>query len=280
MKILDGKKVRDILAEKIKKELKKLKAKPTLAIVQVGNNPASAVYIQQKKLFGEKLGCNVRHIHFWEKTSESALLLKIKKLNADKKVNGIIVQLPLPNHIDEMKIIEHISPGKDVDGLNSKNLHFLLENIPGGFTPATTKGIVSLLDFYKILIEGKKVTVVGRSLLVGKPTALAFLNRNATVTVCHSKTKDIKNEIKRADIIVSAIGKPKFIKKNFVKSGQIIIDVGITKTGEKFFGDVDFKPVSKIVRAITPVPGGVGPMTVVSLFENILLSYKRQKGLR
>ena len=278
--ILNGKKVRDFLAKKIQSELKKLDASPTLAIVQVGKNEASSVYIRQKKLFGEKLGFEVRHIQLNEKTSELNVLLQIEKLNSDENINGIIVQLPLSKHIDTIKVIETINPAKDVDGLNSKNLRFLLENISGGFIPATTKGILSLLDFYKIPLAGKKVAVVGRSLLVGKPTVLALLNRNATVTVCHRKTKDLKGEVKKADIVVIAAGNPQFIKKSFVRSGQVVIDVGITKVRGILFGDVDFQQVSKVVKAITPVPGGVGPMTVVSLFENVLLSYKRQKGLK
>lgn len=278
--ILDGKKVRDILAEKIKKELHELRAKPKLAIVQVGNNEASSVYIEQKKLFGEKIGFTVLHKKFDEKISETELVREIEKLNADKNVNGIIVQLPLPAHIDTNQILEDIAQEKDVDGLNSKNMQLLLENKLGGFTPATTKGILTLLDFYKIPIEGKKITVVGRSFLVGKPTAIAFKNRNAIVTVCHRKTKDLKGEVKKADIVVIAAGNPQFIKKSFVRSGQVVIDVGITKVRGILFGDVDFQQVSKVVKAITPVPGGVGPMTVVSLFENVLLSYKRQKGLK
>jgi methylenetetrahydrofolate dehydrogenase (NADP+)/methenyltetrahydrofolate cyclohydrolase len=165
-----------------------------------------------------------------------------------------------------------------VDGLNSKNLRSLLDGQSNniGFIPATTKGILSLLDFYQIAIEGKKVVIIGRSLLVGRPTALAFLNKNATVTICHTKTKNLRSEVKNADIVIVAIGKPHFIKKGFVKKGQVIVDVGITKVGNNILGDVDFKPVSKIVRAITPVPGGVGPMTVVSLFDNLLTAYKRQ----
>lgn len=278
--ILNGKKVRDFLAKKIQSELKKLDASPTLAIVQVGKNEASSVYIRQKKLFGEKLGFFVEHIQLSKTVSETALISKIQKLNNDKKINGIIVQLPLPKKINTVKVIDTIAIEKDVDGLNSKNLRFLLENIPGGFIPATTKGILSLLDFYKIPLLGKKVTVVGRSLLVGKPTVLALLNRNATVTVCHRKTKDLKGEVKKADIVVIAAGNPQFIKKSFVRSGQVVIDVGITKVRGILFGDVDFQQVSKVVKAITPVPGGVGPMTVVSLFENVLLSYKRQKGLK
>lgn len=275
MKILDGKKVRDILAGKIQSDLKKLHAKPKLAIVQVGDNPASSLYIKQKKAFGEKLGFLVEHIHLAEKISETDVLIKIKKLNSNKNIHGIILQLPLPKHINTRNLIESIAPQKDIDGLHSKNLSALMTHSEGGFIPATTKGILSLLDFYKIPIEGKKVTVVGRSLLVGAPTALAFLNRNATTTVCHRKTKNLKDEVKKADIVVVAIGNPEFITKSFVKKGQIIVDVGITRTPQGILGDVDFLPVSKIVKAITPVPGGVGPMTVLSLFENLLLAYKR-----
>lgn len=280
MKILDGKKVRDVIAEKIKDELKKLKIKPKLVVIQVGGNERSSVYVNQKKLLGEKLGFLVEHVNLPMNISEEELMSKIGLFNSNDSVSGIIVQLPLPDRIDEGKIIETISPEKDVDGMNSKNLRLLLENKAGGFIPATTKGIITLLDFYKIPIEGKKAVIVGRSVLVGKPTALAFLNRNATVTICHSKTKNLKNEIRGADIIIAAIGNPGFIKKSFVKAGQVIIDVGITKVGEKLLGDVDFDSVSKIVKAITPVPGGVGPMTVISLFENVLISYKHQKGLK
>jgi len=282
MKILDGKKVSNFIAEKIKLELKKLDEKPKLAIIQIGNNERSDVYVRQKKNFGEKLGFEVELIQFDNKISEKSIISKIESLNLDTFVNGIIVQLPLPKNINILNVIEAISPEKDVDGLNSKNLQFLFENGQSennGFIPATTKGIISLLDFYKIPLEGRKVVVVGRSLLFGKPTALVLLNKNATVTICHSKTKNLKKEIKNADIAVIAIGKPNFIKKSFVKKGQVIIDVGITKVGNNIFGDVDFKSVSHIVSAITPVPGGVGPTTVVSLFENVITAYKRQKNV-
>lgn len=279
MKILDGKKVCDFIAEKIKLELKKNAAKPKLVIIQVGNDERSSVYVKQKKIFGEKLGFEVEYIQLDKKISGNELISKIESFNTDKSVNGIIVQLPLPKNINPIKIVEIINPEKDVDGLNSKNLRFLLDGVSGGFVPATTKGIFSLLDFYKIPIEGKKVVVVGRSLLVGRPTALAFLNRNATVTICHSKTKKLNEETKNTDILVVAIGKPNFIKKSFVKKGQVIIDVGITKVGNNLVGDVDYKSVSSIVKAISPVPGGVGPMTVVSLFENLLIAYYRQQRL-
>jgi methylenetetrahydrofolate dehydrogenase (NADP+)/methenyltetrahydrofolate cyclohydrolase len=280
MKILDGKKVRDFIAEKIVSKLKLLSVSPKLAIIQVGNDERSSVYVKQKKIFGEKLGFEVEYIQYDKKISENELISRIESLNLDNFVNGIIVQFPLPQNINPVRVVETIDPQKDVDGLNSKNLRSLLDGSStknNSFIPATTKGILSLLDFYKIPIEGKKVVIVGRSLLVGRPTAMAFLNRNATVTICHSKTKGLSKEIKNADIIVAAIGKPNFIKGNMVKKGQVIIDVGITKVGDVIFGDVDFKNVSKIVRAITPVPGGVGPMTVVSLFENLLMAYNIQK---
>jgi len=274
--ILDGKKVRDFLADKIQKELKGLKVRPKLVIIQVGNDERSSVYVRQKKIFGEKLGFEVEHLEFDDSLKEEELISKIDHFNNDKKVNGIIVQLPLPKKIDTIKIVETIKKEKDVDGLNSQNLRLILEGNESGFVPATTKGVMSLLDFYQIPIEGKKVTIVGRSLLVGRPTSLMFLNRNATVTVCHTKTENLKDEVRGADIVIVATGSPKLIKKDFVKDGQIIIDVGITKVGDKLLGDVDFESVSKIVKSITPVPGGVGPMTVVSLFENLLLAYNIQ----
>lgn len=280
VKILDGIKVRNFIADKVKSELGKIKIKPKLVIFQIGEDPRSTVYIRQKKIFGEKLGFEVEHIELDTNIKETELISRINIFNSNPMVNGIIVQFPLPKHIDSGKIFENISPEKDVDGLNSKNLKLLFEGSGKkdfGFIPATTKGIISLLDFYQIKIEGKKVTIIGRSLLVGRPTAMAFLNRNATVTICHSKTKKLKDEMKSSDIIVSAIGKPNFLKKNFVKKDQIIIDVGISKTKNGVVGDVDFKNVSKIVKAIAPVPGGVGPMTVISLFENLLLAYNRQK---
>ena len=284
MKILDGKTVRDYIANKIKIELTRFKAKPKLVIIQVGNDERSSVYVKQKKIFGEKLGFEVEYIQLDKpkgdiKVFERDIISRIESFNSNKFINGIIIQLPLPKNIDPLKIIETIDPEKDVDGLNSKNLRFLLEGRPingHGFIPATTKGILLLLDFYKISIEGKKVVVIGRSLLVGRPIALSFLNRNATITICHSKTKNLKQEIKNADIVVTAIGEPKFINKSFVKAGQVIVDVGITKVGDVLLGDVDFKGVSGVVKAISPVPGGVGPMTVVSLFENLLIAYKRQ----
>ncbi|MDD4803797.1 MAG: bifunctional 5,10-methylenetetrahydrofolate dehydrogenase/5,10-methenyltetrahydrofolate cyclohydrolase [Candidatus Pacebacteria bacterium] len=279
MQILDGKKVRDIISLKIKEELNKINARPKLVIIQVGDEERSTIYVRQKKIFGEKLGFEVEYINLDKNIREEELISKIEILNSEETVNGIIVQLPLPKDFDTYKIVDSISPEKDVDGLNSTNITKLVRNESLSFIPATTKGILSLLDFYNIDVTGKKVVVVGRSLLVGRPTVFSMLNRNATVTVCHSKTSNLKEEVKSADVVIVAVGKPNLVTEDFIKEGQVIIDVGITKVGDKLVGDVDFDLVSKKVEAITPVPGGVGPMTVVSLFENLLLAYKKQRSL-
>ncbi len=277
--ILDGKKVRDIISEKIKDELNKINTKPKLVIIQVGIDERSTIYVRQKKIFGEKLGFEVEYINLDKDIKQEDLISKIEVLNSEETVNGIIVQLPLPKDFDVYKIVDSIKPEKDVDGLNSINISKLFRNESLSFIPATTKGILSLLDFYNIDVSGKKVVVVGRSLLVGRPTIFSMLNRNATVTVCHSKTSNLKEEVKNSDIVIVAVGKPNLITEDFVKKGQIIIDVGITKVGDKLLGDVDFESVLEKVEAITPVPGGIGPMTVVSLFENLLLAYKKQHNL-
>lgn len=275
MKVLDGKIVRDKIAEGLAKKVAGFDKKPKLAIVQVGHLPESDIYIGQKKIWAEKMGIEVLHEIVDEKTSEENFIKKIKELNSDKSVHGIIVQLPIPQKFDQYKIIESIDPVKDVDGLTSENVKKLLNNVLGGHVPATAKGIITLLDYYKIPISGKKAVIVGRSNLVGKPSVLCFLNRDATVSVCHKKTKKLSEEIKNADIIVVAVGSAKLIKKNFVKKGQIIIDVGINsvKGTHKAVGDVDFENVKKIVKAVSPVPGGVGPMTVVTLFQNLVDAY-------
>jgi methylenetetrahydrofolate dehydrogenase (NADP+)/methenyltetrahydrofolate cyclohydrolase len=270
IKILDGKKVRDSLAEKLREKIAKLGKKPKLVIFQVGNDERSSTYIRQKKIFGEKMGFSVEHIQFDTNIEENEFISKIGEKNADENVTGIIVQMPLPENLNPVRITDAISPKKDADGLSSVNIKKFFVNDKTAIIPATAKGIISFLDFYNIKISGKKVVVLGRSLIAGKSIANAFLNRDATVTVCHSKTKNLKIETKSADILVVAVGKAKFIKKDFVKKGQVVIDVGINKLKDKICGDVDFDNVSKIVSAISPVPGGVGPMTVISLFENML----------
>src|SRR3989344_9485454 len=231
MKILDGRIVRDKIAQRLTSEIAKLKSRPKLVILQVGDLAESNAYIRQKILFGQKIGAIVDHQKLPENISQKNLQTTISKLNTDPSVIGIIVQMPIPASLDKDTIIDSITPQKDVDGLTSVNLKLLWENRSEGHIPATTKGILTLLDYYKIPIAAKKVVVVGRSFLVGKPTALAFLNRNATVTICHKETRNLKLETKNADILVVAI---------------------------------------------TPVPGGIGPMTVASLFENLLEAYKRQ----
>ena len=270
IKILDGKKVRDSLAEKLREKIVKLGKKPKLVIFQVGNDERSSTYIRQKKIFGERIGFDVEYVQFDTTIAESELIEKINQKNSDESVSGIIVQMPLPTSLNPVKITDAISPRKDADGLSSANIKKFFVNDKSAIIPATAKGIISLLDFYKIKIAGKKVVVVGRSLIAGRSIANAFLNRDATVTVCHSKTKNLKKETKLADILVVAVGKVKLIKKDFVKKGQVVIDVGMNKSKNGLCGDVDFDEVCKIVSAITPVPGGVGPMTVISLFENML----------
>lgn len=287
MLILDGKKVREQIAVKLRERILSLPEKPSLAIIQVGDNEESNTYIKQKKMFGESIGARVEHVRLGAKTSQKELLEAIEKLNRDQAIHGIIVQMPIPGSLDKSEVVDAIAPQKDVDGMGQANIKALWENREGGFVPATTKGIMALLVFYDIQVSGKHVVVVGRSPLVGKPTAQALLNADATVTVAHSKTHDLPSVTKMADILVVAAGKPHFIQRDHVREGQVVIDVGITAvTGEKLddelaektiAGDVHFDAVKDIVAAISPVPGGVGPMTVASLFENLVEAYERQQ---
>jgi len=273
--ILSGKVISEQMAGELAKKIIGLKISPKLVIVQVGNNEASNKYIEYKKKFAEKIGVQIVHKKYDEKVDEKTLISDIKKYNTDTSVHGIIVQLPISKNLNKSKVIESIDPKKDVDGLTSSSIKKLFDNEPG-FVSATTKGILKILDHKKINLAGKKVVVVGRSSLVGKPTALALMNRNATVTICHSQTKNLEEETKRADILIVAIGKPKMITKKFVSLGQIVIDVGITveldESKKKVVGDVDFENVKNIVQAISLVPGGVGPLTVACLFENVVLA--------
>lgn len=284
-KILDGKKVRDKIVKDLAREIKKLQVKPKLVIIQVGDLLQSNTYIKQKILFGEKIGALVEHKKLDEKFSQIDLEVLISNLNSDNSVHGIIVQMPIPKELDKNEIINKINPLKDVDGLTATNLKLLFENTKGGYIPATTKGIITLLNYYQIPVHGKNITVVGRSSLVGKPTTMALINLDATVTICHSKTKKLADKTKNADILIVAAGKANLIKDFHVHKNQVVIDVGINIadkkleeeiSNNKLVGDVDFKEVSKIVWAISPVPGGVGPMTVASLFQNLLEAYKQQ----
>ena len=266
--ILDGKKLRDKIFENLKQRLNNMSEKPTLAVILVGENPASQIYVRNKKKTAENLGINSIVINYPSNISEKILLDKIQELNNDNKITAILVQLPLPKHIDKFKIIDAIAPEKDVDGLTPYNSGKLFAGEEPYVYPCTPKGILLLLDEYNIELAGKHVVVIGRSNLVGKPVAQMLLNRNATVTMCHSHTKNLSDITKTADIVVSAVGK-NIIGEKMLKSDCVVVDVGIFKDiNGKICGDVDFTSASKIAAYISPVPGGVGPMTIASLMLN------------
>lgn len=266
--ILDGKKLRDKIFENLKQRLNNMSEKPTLAVILVGDDPASQIYVKNKKKTAENLGINSIVINYPSDIPENVLLDKIKELNNDNKITAILVQLPLPKHIDKFKIIDAIAPEKDVDGLTPYNSGKLFSGEEPYVYPCTPKGILLLLDEYNIQLEGKHVVVIGRSNLVGKPVAQMLLKRNATVTMCHSHTKNLSDITKTADIVVSAVGK-NIIGEKMLKSDCVVVDVGIFKDNNgKICGDVDFASASKIAAYISPVPGGVGPMTIASLMLN------------
>lgn len=266
--ILDGKNLRDELLEELKNKLSSYSVMPKLVVILAGDNPASQIYVNNKKKTAEKLGIVSDVINYPATVSENELLEKINELNNNRAVNAILVQLPLPEHIDKTKIINAISPIKDVDGFTPENFGKLLTGEKPYVYPCTPKGILLLLDKYGIGLDGKHVVIVGRSNIVGKPLAVMMVNRNATVTLCHSHTKNLSEITKTADILVSAVGE-KLIEDNMVKFNGVVVDVGIFKdeTG-KTRGDVDFANVSKKTSFISPVPGGVGPMTIASLMLN------------
>lgn len=273
--VIDGKKI----SQEIKDELKEKAAamakegkKVALAVIQVGNDPASSVYVRNKKKACEYIGIESLSYELPEETTEEELVALIEKLNADAGVNGILVQLPLPEQINEEKIIQTISPDKDVDGFHMQNVGALCTG-GKGYVSCTPLGIITLLKRSGIEIAGKRCVVMGRSNIVGKPMAMLLLRENGTVTICHSKTQDMKEITKQADILVVAIGKPKFVDETYVKEGAVVIDVGIHRNAEnKLCGDVDFDKVAPHTSAITPVPGGVGPMTIAMLMNNCVSS--------
>ena len=273
--VIDGKKI----SQEIKDELKEKAAamakegkKVALAVIQVGNDPASSVYVRNKKKACEYIGIESLSYELPEETTEEELVALIEKLNADVGVNGILVQLPLPEQINEEKIIQTISPDKDVDGFHMQNVGALCTG-GKGYVSCTPLGIITLLKRSGIEIAGKRCVVMGRSNIVGKPMAMLLLRENGTVTICHSKTQDMKEITKQADILVVAIGKPKFVDETYVKEGAVVIDVGIHRNAEnKLCGDVDFDKVAPHTSAITPVPGGVGPMTIAMLMNNCVSS--------
>lgn len=274
--IIDGKYVSNKLKDELKKEILENNLSPQLAVIQVGDDKASNVYVRNKKRACEYVGIKFHEFKFLSNIKEEILINEIKKLNNNQNINGIIVQLPLPKSLNEKRIINYIDSSKDVDGLTYKNLgNLVLKN--DSLVSCTPSGIMKLLEEYNIDVKGKNVCVVGRSTLVGIPMFNLMLNKDATVTMCHSKTKNLKEHTINADILVVAVGKPNLITEDMVKDGAIVIDVGINKVGDNLCGDVDFDNVSKKAKLITPVPGGVGPMTVVSLLGNVVKAYKIQR---
>ncbi len=267
-KLIDGKQISAQVKDECRKRVAEEGLDVTLAVIQVGNDPASTVYVGNKKKACEYIGIHSLSYELPEETAEEELLALVEKLNADEKVHGILVQLPLPSHIDEDKVIETISPKKDVDGFHPQSVGALSIGQPG-FVSCTPAGVIQLLKRSGVKIDGSECVIVGRSNIVGKPMAMLMLRENATVTVCHSHTKDLEEVTKRADILIVAIGKPKFITKEYVKKGAVVIDVGIHRNeNNKLCGDVDFDDVEPVASAITPVPGGVGPMTIAMLMNN------------
>ena len=276
--LIDGKKTSQDLREKLREEtelLKKSGTEPCLAVIIVGSDPASAVYVRNKHRACEECGIRSLVIELPEETTEEELLMKIGALNGDPAVHGILVQLPLPKQICEQNVINAIRPEKDVDAFHPENVgHIMIGDFD--FLPCTPAGVMALLDAYGIEVKGKECVVVGRSNIVGKPQAMLLLHRSGTVTVCHSKTKDLKDVTRRADILVVAVGKPKFITADMVKPGAVVIDVGINRTEQgKLVGDVDYDAVEPIASYLTPVPGGVGPMTITMLLRNTLTAARR-----
>lgn len=280
VQILEAKTIRDEAINQFKKRVENFPFKLTLAIIQIGTNEESSAYIRQKKIFAEKIGVVVKHLELDANVDQNQIINEIKNLNEDKNIHGIIVQLPLPKNLNEYEIIEAIDPQKDIDGLTSKNWKLLGENSSKAFVPATAQGILNLLNYYHIDIAGKHVVIIGRSMLVGKSMALLMLNNNATVTIAHSKTKNLQEITRLADILIVAIGEPRFIDASYVRKEQVIIDVGInvevdSEQKRVLCGDVNFEEVKGIVSAISPAPGGVGLMTVVALFGNLIEAYQK-----
>jgi methylenetetrahydrofolate dehydrogenase (NADP+)/methenyltetrahydrofolate cyclohydrolase len=280
--LIDGKKVSADIRESLKKDISAVKAKgidPCLAVVLVGENPASKKYVSSKEKTCAELGIiSIAH-KIPETTTQQELLNLVDDLNNDKKVHGILIQLPLPKGLDEKQVMHRIAPEKDVDGFGPQSLGKMLLD-EKGFLPCTPYGAIKMLDAYGIDPSGKHAVVLGRSVIVGKPLAMLLLRKNATVTICHSKTRDLKEECLRADILCVAIGKPKFVKGDWIKQGAAVVDVGINVTEDgKLVGDVDFEAAAERAGYITPVPGGVGPMTIAMLMHNTVQAAKAAAGI-
>ena len=273
-KIIDGKKIRDQILDDLKKQVKQYMIKPCLAVIQIGDDEASNTYIKSKEKACNDIGIYFKHIKFTETVKEIEIINKILELNNDEYVHGILLQLPLPEGFNQDKLINYIARNKDVDGLTDINIGKIFNNKPG-LVSCTPQGIMRLLEEEKIELAGKNVTIVGRSNLVGKPLLGLMLNKDATVTICHSKTENLKKHTKNADILIVAVGKKHFITEDMIKEDAIVIDVGINRENNKLYGDVDFNNVKTKVQKITPVPGGVGPMTVAMLMQNVIKAYEK-----
>lgn len=281
-RIIDGKAVSQFVKDEVKNEVSALKKEGVsvgLAVIIVGNDPASRTYVNNKKKACEATGIISEEYALPESTTMEELLALIRELNAKKSINGILCQLPLPKHLDEKVVIENIDPIKDVDAFHAVNTgHIMIGDY--SFLPCTPAGIMEMLKYYNIEIEGKECVVIGRSNIVGKPMAMLLLQKNGTVTVCHSKTENLKEVTSRADILVAAVGKPYFVTADMVKDGAVVIDVGMDRNKEgKLCGDVDFSEVEKKAAYITPVPGGVGPMTIATLMKNTVTAAKIQNNI-
>ncbi len=277
MAIIDGRKIAQNLLNHLADEVRKLKQKPGLAVITVGRNPASKIYVKNKLAMCKQVGIYSKKIALVENITERELLVEIDKLNRADDIDGILVQLPLPEHLEVNKILAHIAPTKDVDGLHPYNAGRLMQNDPL-LTACTPKGIMYLLSATNVTILGRYVVVVGASNIVGKPIAMLLLNAGATVCICNSKTKDLSSYLKKADIVIVAVGKAKLIRADMLKESSVIIDVGINYLANgTIVGDVDFENVKKKVASITSVPGGVGPMTIASLIENTVFAHKTRR---
>lgn len=274
--IIDGKEIKKQILDELKEEVSKLEIKPSLVVIQVGDNDASNVYIKQKAKMADYVGYDYKHIKLSEDITTEEVIEIIDGLNNDKKINGVMVQMPLPNHIDTEIVQNAVIPSKDVDGLSDLNAGLLFHNKDALYS-CTPYGVMELLKRYKIQVEGRHVVVVGRSNLVGKPMSMMLTNAGATVTLCHSKTVDLSKYTKDADILISCVGKANFITADMVKEDSVVIDVGITRSESGLCGDVKFDEVASKTKYITPVPGGVGPMTVAMLGSNVLKAYYMQQ---
>ncbi|HBN58242.1 MAG TPA: bifunctional methylenetetrahydrofolate dehydrogenase/methenyltetrahydrofolate cyclohydrolase FolD [Gammaproteobacteria bacterium] len=271
--IIDGKEIAKKLRSSIAKQVAKLDRKPGLAVILVGDDPASAVYVRNKDNACKEVGFYSEKINKLADITQAALLSEVERLNKDDKIDGILVQLPLPSHLDANQVIEAINPNKDVDGFHSENVGKLMQNKPH-LRPCTPKGVMTMLATIGVDLTSKNCVVVGASNIVGRPMAMELLNARATVTICNSKTQDLSSKIKQADVVVVAVGKSKMIKGDWIKDGAIVIDVGINRLDDgSLSGDVDFDTAQDKASWITPVPGGVGPMTIATLLENTLTAY-------